>query len=185
MERASDVLTAEHRGIERMLRILEAAAAKVERGEKVPVEAFSDAVDFVRGFADGCHHAKEEKTLFPLLEQRGIPRQGPIGVMLSEHEAGRRYVGQMAASLEGYARGDAAATRTLTENAREYIALLRQHIMKEDNVLFPMSDRVLTGDDQKGLVERFEEIEREEIGEGVHEQYHGMLDRLEREMGIA
>jgi hypothetical protein len=43
-----------------------------------------------------------------------------------------------------------------------------------------MGDRVLTEDDQKGLVERFEEI-----GEGVHEQYHEMLDRLERELGLS
>jgi hemerythrin-like domain-containing protein len=185
MERASDVLMSEHRGIERMLRIVETAAAKVEKGEKIAPEVFANAIDFIRGFADGCHHAKEEKTLFPLLEQRGIPRQGPIGVMLSEHEAGRRYVGAMSISLEGYARGDREATSALTQNAREYVGLLRQHIMKEDNILFPMGDRVLTEDDQKGLVERFEEIERQEIGEGVHEQYHEMLDRLERELGLA
>ncbi len=185
MERASDVLMSEHRGIERMLTILDAAADKVEKGESVPSNVFTRAIEFIRGFADGCHHAKEERTLFPVLEERGIPRQGPIGVMLSEHEEGRQYVRAMAEAMAGYDRGDAAAKQSLVENARAYTSLLRLHIMKEDGVLFPMSDRVLSEEDQRQLVERFEEIEREEIGVGVHEKYHGMIDDLEVEMGIA
>ena len=185
MERASDVLRSEHRGIERMLRVLEVAADRVEGGQSVPGAVFTRVVEFIRGFADGCHHAKEERTLFPLLEERGIPRQGPIGVMLREHEEGRRYVRAMAAAIEGYERGDPAARRALVENARGYTTLLRLHIMKEDNVLFPMSDRALSEEEQRGLVERFEEIEREEVGEGVHEKYHEMIDELEREMGLA
>lgn len=185
MERASDVLRSEHRGIERMLRIVETASDRVESGQQVPAAVFRSAVDFIRGFADACHHAKEEGRLFPLLEERGIPRQGPIGVMLSEHEEGRGYVRGMAGVIEGFERGDAVAVRSLIENARGYTGLLRQHIMKEDNVLFPMGDRVLTSEDQQQLVEEFEEIERKEMGEGVHERYHAVLDELEREMGLA
>jgi hemerythrin-like domain-containing protein len=185
MERASDVLMREHRGIERMLRILEVAAARVERGQSVPAAVFTRAIEFIRGFADGCHHAKEERTLFPVLEARGIPQEGPIGVMLREHEEGRQYVRAMAAATDGYERGDPAARQALVENARGYTTLLRQHIMKEDSVLFPMSDRVLSEEDQRQLVERFEEIEREEVGEGVHERYHGTIEELERELGLA
>lgn len=185
MERASDVLMSEHRGIERMLTIVETACDRVESGKGVPSTVFPSAVDFIRGFADACHHAKEEGKLFPLLEKRGVPRQGPIGEMLNEHEEGRMYVRGMAGAIEGFARSDADATGTLVENARGYTSLLRQHIIKEDSVLFPMGDRVLTPEDQQQLMEEFEEIERKEMGEGVHERYHAMLDELERELDIA
>ena len=82
-----------HRVIERMLAVLEAADAKVEAGEELPKRFFSRMTDFIRNFADRCHHGKEEDNLFPAMEKRGIPRQaGPIAVMLTEHDWGRAYV---------------------------------------------------------------------------------------------
>jgi hemerythrin-like domain-containing protein len=183
MERASDVLMSEHRNIERVLRVLEVAAVKVESGQELPADVFRKAVDFVRGYADGCHHSKEEQTLFPLLEERGVPRQGPIGVMLNEHELGRQYVAAIADAIDGYERGDAESAQAIAENARNYAGLLRLHIMKEDNVLFRMSDQALSDEDQKRLLARFEEIDHEE-GD-ARERYEGMIDALEREVGIA
>src|SRR5512136_1160927 len=94
---ATDTLKSEHRGVERMLAIVEAAANRLQAGQAVPADLFLNAVDFFRGFTDGCHHAKEETKLFPAMEQRGIPHAGgPIGVMLAEHEMGRTYVRAMA-----------------------------------------------------------------------------------------
>jgi hemerythrin-like domain-containing protein len=182
VERATDVLKNEHRGIERMLAIVDAAAAKVQRGEDIPANVFERAIDFARGFTDKCHHAKEERHLFPALEERGIPRQGPIGVMLAEHAEGRRHIVALARALEGYRQGDNTARTKVAESSEAYTALLRSHILKEDNVLFPMADSRLSEADQKELAERFEQVEREEIGEGVHERYHRMIEELEREL---
>jgi len=58
------------------------------------------------------------------------------------------------------------------------VALLRAHIDKEDNVLFPMADQLLTAADQKELTEAFEKVEAEEIGEGVHDKYHQLAHEL-------
>ena len=65
---ATDVLKDEHRGIERMLAIVEAASSRLAAGGDVPADLYLNAVDFFRGFTDGCHHAKEEAKLFPALE---------------------------------------------------------------------------------------------------------------------
>ena len=107
---ATDVLKDEHRGVERMLAIVEAAGKRLEAGGDVPADLYLNAVDFFRGFTDGCHHAKEEEKLFPALEQRGVPREGgPIGVMLAEHEQGRAYVRAMAEAAGRYSKGDKSA----------------------------------------------------------------------------
>ena len=181
----TDELRTEHRAIERMLAVLEAAAQRIEQGERVPPDVFRQAVDFVRNFADRCHHAKEEENLFPRMEARGVPRDGgPIGVMLFEHDEGRAFVGAVAGAIDVYERDGQAAARVIVENARGYVDLLRQHITKEDNVLFPMADRVLTAADQAELERRFELIEAERMGPGVHERYHRLLDELERELGL-
>ena len=178
---ATDVLKDEHRGIERMLAIVEAATQRLQAGGDVPADLYLKAVDFFRGFTDGCHHAKEEEKLFPTLEQRGVPREGgPIGVMLAEHEQGRAYVRAMAEVANRYSKGDKSAGAALIESGRGYVGLLRQHIAKEDGILFPMADRMLSGEEQAQLAEEFEVIERERTGPGEHERYHHMLDELEQ-----
>lgn len=176
----TEILKEEHRVIERVLSVLEKAVTRLERGEQLPKDLFPKVVEFIRGFADRCHHGKEEGSLFPLLERQGIPRQGgPIGVMLSEHEEGRRWVKVMDDAGTRYSRGEEGAGRDLIEGARGYSQLLRAHIGKEDHVLFPIADRVLSETDQAGLLERFETVEQEEMGEGVHERYHHLVEDLE------
>jgi hemerythrin-like domain-containing protein len=178
---ATDVLKDEHRGVERMLAIVEAAGKRLEAGGDVPADLYLSAVDFFRGFTDGCHHAKEEEKLFPAMEKRGVPREGgPIGVMLAEHEQGRAYVRAIAEAAARYSKGDKSAASALIQNGRGYVELLRQHIAKEDRVLFPMADKVLSGAEQAQLFEAFETIERERTGPGEHERYHHVLDELER-----
>ncbi|HEU4759885.1 MAG TPA: hemerythrin domain-containing protein [Dehalococcoidia bacterium] len=183
---ATEELVTEHRAIERMLAVLEAAAQRLEAAQRVRPNLFREAADFVRNFADRCHHGKEEENLFPRLEQRGVPSGGgPIGVMLFEHEEGRGFIGAIEAAIPAYERGDPAAGRAIAENALAYVELLRGHIWKEENVLFPMADQVLSAEDQDDLTERFERVETEVMGQGVHERYHELLDALEREMALA
>lgn len=178
---ATEVLKNEHRAIEEMLNVVEAAANRLAAGQDVPRDLFSQAADFFRNFTDACHHAKEEGLLFPLMESHGMPRDGgPIAVMLMEHEEGRGYVRGMARAAEQYAGGDAAAVQALVKNVRHYVGLLRQHIMKEDSVLYNMADSLLSSVEQDDLVEQFERMEAERIGPGVHEQYHDLIAELQQ-----
>jgi hemerythrin-like domain-containing protein len=172
-------LMEEHEGIKVMLRVLDRVADRLERGEPVPVEHLEAMIDFIRGFADRCHHAKEEDLLFVAMEQAGIPREGgPVGVMLAEHEIGRNTVRGMAEATEAYTAGDAGAGSRFADHARRYVALLSQHIDKEDSILYPLADQYLTADQQAALVEGFERIEHEVVGHGKHEAYHRLLDDL-------
>jgi hemerythrin-like domain-containing protein len=178
---ATDVLKNEHRGVERMLAIVEAASNRLTTGGDVPVELYLKAVDFFRGFTDGCHHAKEESKLFPALEQHGVSREGgPVGVMLAEHKMGRTYVRAMAEAAARYSQGDKLAASGLVQSGRSYVSLLRQHIAKEDGILFPLADRVLSAEEQARLSDEFDVIEREQTGPGEHERYHHILDELEQ-----
>jgi hemerythrin-like domain-containing protein len=178
--KASQVLKDEHRGIERMLNALEKEAARIEAGQEVNVTLVDQGVDFLRNFADACHHHKEEKELFPALERAGVPVEGgPIGVMLADHEEGRKHIRSMANAVEAYKAGDTAAAATLAASARAYVELLRGHIWKEDNVLFKMADQALPDTVQEELVASFDRIETDHMGPGVHERYHQMLDELD------
>lgn len=175
--RATDKLKDEHRAIEGMLDILERVCERIEAGEAVDREHPVRIVEFFRIFADRCHHGKEEGVLFPALEGVGVPREGgPIGVMLQEHDMGREFVRAMGEAISDE-RFDKAK---FVGSARGYIDLLRQHIAKEDNILFRIAGTFLTEGTQKELLERFDEVERERIEPEKHEECLRTLSELKR-----
>ncbi len=182
--RATIVLMDEHRVIERVLSALEKALQRLERGEGVEAEFFLKAAEFSQGFADGCHHRKEEGALFPAMVSSGLPREsGPISVMLAEHEEGRRLTRAMRAAAERMGAGDPRAVGDVMTHAAAYAALLRSHIAKEDGVLFPMADQVIVPAEAARLETAFERIEKEETGEGVHDKALDLASDLERLAG--
>lgn len=165
-----------------ILMVLGAAEQEVRLSRdsgKVDAERISRMLDFFREFADACHHAKEEKHLFAMMHQRGVPEDtGPIAVMLREHDEGRRRLRAIAEALPQAADGVSPAVEAVQENLAAYIEMLQNHIDKEDNILYPYADQLLTAEDQQALSESFEKIEAEEIGEGVHEKYHQLAHAL-------
>jgi hemerythrin-like domain-containing protein len=179
MAEATKILRHEHEAILNMLGVVEQTAGELETCRPVRPEALEEQLEFLRIFADQCHHGKEERLLFPMLESKGIPREGgPIAVMESEHERGRQLIRQMSEALELYRRDPAQASPSWAASAREYARLLRQHIEKENNVLFRMAESVLTPAEQEELGRQFDRLEVEEIGEGTHQRLHAMMDRL-------
>jgi hemerythrin-like domain-containing protein len=176
-EKPTEILSDEHRVIERVLSGLEQLTNLPLRDS---LERWQKALDFFHHFADECHHFKEEKVLFPAMEAHGIPNEGgPIGMMLSEHEQGRAHVRSMLAAVEQIASGNAAVAEPLFSHARAYLALLREHIRKEDDVLFRMADEVIPQDEQLQILEQFEAHETEEMGAGAHEKYLNIAHELE------
>jgi hemerythrin-like domain-containing protein len=180
--KATDELKNEHQGIELMLRILQAIAGKLGQGEQIGSGQLNGIMEFLSIFVDKCHHGKEEEFLFPALEAAGVPREGgPIGVLMGEHEQGRKLVARLKNAVTNYTSGDKTAAANVQVIVDEYVALLIQHIEKENNVLFAMADAKLDTAKDNELFEAFEQLEKERIGLGKHEEFHALLNRLEHE----
>ncbi|MGQ9627286.1 MAG: hemerythrin domain-containing protein [Anaerolineae bacterium] len=181
--RPTEKLKEEHKAIKLILKILEKACVRLESGEEVNPEHLEQILEFIKLFADKCHHGKEEDLLFLAMEEAGFPREGgPIAVMLMEHDLGRNYVKGMSEDVAQYKAGELEISSKIVENARNYIALLTQHIEKEDNILYPMADMHLSEEKQRELIEEFEKLEHERIGIGKHEELHKLLHHLEKEV---
>lgn len=180
---ATNILSSEHRVIENVLDSLDAGVVRLKAGEDFRPGFFIQAADFIKGFADGCHHMKEEGVLFKEMVERGVPvENGPIGAMLFEHEKGRGYTRQIRLAAEHLQSGDPSAKHDLIDAALGYTNLLRAHIYKEDNMLFPLADKVIPVADQAAVLEGFERVEHEETGEGVHEKYLALAQALALEV---
>jgi len=176
---ATDVLRHEHDAIVRMLDVSAVVAARLAAGAQVEPEILAQLLEFFRLFADRCHHGKEEELLFPLLERKGLLRAGgPIGVMLDEHTQGRAQMQRMTAAAEAYRNGDANAGQRWASAMNRYAALLRQHIDKENHILFELADRLMTPAEQAEMVAAFERSEIEKMGAGTHERLHALMDQL-------
>lgn len=176
----SAVLKSEHKVILRVLSVLDRLATRFEHREGFEREALGRCVEFFRLFADACHHAKEEDLLFPVLESRGIPREGgPIGMMLYEHTVARRHTAEMGAALDAVGAGDMGGEGRFVDAARAYIELLTNHIYKEDNVLFNMGDQVMNAGDQESLCSKFGEVGCRAFGGKSKQQLEAIADELE------
>jgi hemerythrin-like domain-containing protein len=180
--KATEILVEEHEVIWRVLDALETSAQKLRQGEEIRPGFFLEAADFIKNFADGCHHKKEEGVLFIAMAEAGVPVQGgPIGVMLTEHEQGRLFTRQMYEAAQQWQAGEMSAKDKVVQNALDYVNLLRQHIQKENHILFPMANATIPAERQEKIEQDFEHVEHEETGAGVHEKYLALAEALEKE----
>ena len=180
---ATKILMDEHRLIERTLDAMQRAAERVQQGEELRPAFFINAALFIKNYADGCHHHKEEGRLFAAMSKAGNTAGGPIGVMLAEHEQGRELTAAMLEAAQNWERGNMEARLYAAHNALGYVALLRQHIQKEDNVLFPLADYAVPAEQREKLDADFEQARQAEESTGVHEKYQALAEVLEKESG--
>ncbi len=184
-ERPSAILKNEHRTIERVLRVLGFLIERSRSGEGFELASLKRCVEFFRLFADACHHGKEEDLLFPVLESRGVPRDGgPIGVMLNEHRQARELTSAMDDALTAIESGDSGGEARFRDIAAHYITLLTNHIHKEDHVLFRMGDNVMTENDQDSLCSGFCEVACGLFGGQRQEELEKIADELESAYGL-
>ena len=174
MNRAINDLVHEHGAVLSALQVLKGIASRLEAGEAVEESDISDIIGFLKLFADRCHHGKEEGLLFPALVGAGLPKgSGPVGVMLQEHERARGLIAAMEAS--SFPKLDPARFAAAVEG---YVDLLGRHIAKENDILFPLAEKVLTERQFAEMGEAFDRHEASTVGAGRHEELHGLLERL-------
>ena len=174
MRKPTDTLREEHRVILRAIALLEVAVGRLTDGRPLPEGWWETLLDWLRGFADLNHHAKEETLLFPALAQAGVPATGgPVSVMLEEHTEGRGLVQAMA---HGH-------VDRRVEAARRYAHLLRDHIDKENGVLLPLADAVLDPESQLLLARAFEEVEAGQGRAASLDHAEAGLERLATRLG--
>ena len=160
-ETPTQTLIAEHAVILQGLAALEEKLTAWEAGAPADRAYVEKAVEFLQSFADRCHHGKEEDILFKtMVEELDFPRTaGPVAVLTREHEQGRAFLRKIGAAAAVLGQ-DPDALRQVIESGRGYIQLLRIHIDRENNVVFPMVDQFLDDADNARLARQFEEFER-------------------------
>lgn len=179
MKAAIQELMDDHQVILRMLGVLQGLCARLDKGGRVDFADLDAAIDFIKAFADHCHHGKEEDLLFPAMEGAGFPRDGgPIGVMLMEHARGREFVKALSNATARLKAGESAAAKEVAGAARGYVELLVGHIHKEDNILYPMALDALPDPAWKTMEKDFARVESERMGPKKRAAFIALVERL-------
>lgn len=178
-KRPTEVLEEEHHFIQKVVGAMAVLIEALEAGKEVEEKTLQDIVEFMRTFADKCHHGKEETHLFPALEMKGVPMRGcPLGALIAEHQKGRALVSELAEATKAY-RGNPLVRESLVKSLGGLTELYPNHIWKEEYLAFPMADKILSLDEQRDLYEKFEMVEKE-IGLDVHQRFEQFAVELER-----
>jgi hemerythrin-like domain-containing protein len=173
------ILREEHDNILKGLEVLEVCAERLEGGDDLSPDILERFIEFFRLYADRTHHGKEEDLLFPAMIDRGFSReQGPIHCMLADHEHNRAVTRAMVAAAEDYRGGDRSAGSRYAEAAREYVRALREHIQKENLVLFVMAEQAIPAQDEAGLLAKFHDVDENKIGRAEIRRLTGLIDSL-------
>jgi hemerythrin-like domain-containing protein len=170
----------EHRIIEKALRGLSGICVRLETGEEVPAEVISDILDFIGGFADRYHHGKEEKYLFPVLQQGKVFNDELFDALNQEHEVERILTAEMDSFLRQVKAGQDLDVQLLAKAALRYIDHLTRHIRHEDSILFRLADELLDESEKENLSENFRNAAIE-LGLGEIERYEQVAAHLERD----
>jgi hemerythrin-like domain-containing protein len=155
---AIELLTNEHRHIERVLDVLQRAIEHGRQGGPVPEVLFERAAHFLLSYVDGSHGAKEEE-LFQAITAQGLNMgEGMLAAMKSQHELGHELAEALREAAQAWQRGQATAEDVYAA-AERYVRLHRGHTEVEESKLFPLCRRLLAGEGLERVRARFARIE--------------------------
>ena len=183
MARWIDELMMDHARIERALVMIERQA---DRSDGFDAATVSALLEFLFEYGERFHNQKEEQGLFPLLGERGLPvNGGPIAVMLSEHQSERDYLSKLLPLTMQIKEKMELATETYREELKAYTALTKDHIWKENDILYPMGRKVLTKEDDDYLIGIFSGQLAVMPGQGVGyiDRWESLLEAVENSTG--
>lgn len=177
-QKATQVLEDEHHIIQDVAASLATVGEDIETGKLVASKTLRNLAHFLEVFVAKCHHVKEEAYLFAILEKRGVPPGGcPLAVLSHEHAKLRALISQFVDSVELYISTHGEARTTLGKTINALLELIPGHIWKEDFLLLPMADKILTPEEQEILLAQFAQVESE-IGPGIHHGFERLVTAL-------
>jgi hemerythrin-like domain-containing protein len=181
-------LMIEHRLIERLLKFMGQELRRVKDNIAVDPEfAFVDpvfidtAVDFIRTYADRCHHGKEEDILFKALAAKELSPElrQVMDDLIKEHAWARETTAGLVKAKEGYLMEKPGALADLVAHLEKLVEFYPQHIDKEDKHFFIPCMSYFSDAEKTALLERMYEFDRLLI----HEKYRSVVEGLEQRRG--
>lgn len=171
-------LMIEHRLIEKMLNITNKELDIIKKERKVNSVFIDTIVDFIRTYADRTHHGKEENILFKKLESKKLNSYDRIIMqeLVDEHITARKAVKDLLEANNKYIGGNSESIDMIIEKLYFLINFYPKHILKEDKVFFPNTEKYFTNNELDNMLNDFWEFDKKMI----HEKYNKLYESLSK-----
>jgi len=178
---STGLLSEEHSVILRMLGCLERAADAMRTSRAVCDAEFVKILMLMNVLICRGHYLKERRLLTILRDKGHRPPAG----LVEEHRDSMDFIAAMLKSLPGAANGERSATCMLTENAMACVGFMRAHIVREEKLVFPLADAILTEADGEDLAAAYCRVDLETGGPLCGEMADVIEESLARRLGAA
>lgn len=157
---ATTALEHEHRSVETVVEAISTIADHLEQGRRIDTSLLTEVVFFFRVFADQCQTSKEDDLLFPALEAKCMsPGTCPIAGLRNDHRQAGSLTLNLLEAADAYKAGRGSANELLARTLRHLAELYREHIWKENYLILPLAEKVLSADEQDRLSQAFQGME--------------------------
>ena len=179
---STESLRRDHELIEKVIKAMQSTIELLNDKKQIPESILLPVIDFSKNFTDVCHHTKEEKSLFPALEEAGMPTtMGPIAMMLLDHQRSREIGNEMEKSAKEYL--SSGNSEKLIADMQLYVDHITEHLWKENNKLFMMAEARLQNV-SKIVNEELDTIEKSQLNDlgKSRQHYEELAENLTRDV---
>lgn len=171
-------LMIEHRLIERMVRLMNEELIRERKRAKAGLGFLGEAVDFIRKYADQCHHGKEEDILFREMAKKRLDsrHRRRMNRLVREHKMGRNSVKRLVAAIAAYKEGKMPALRGIKKELKWLAEFYPQHIAKEDKGFFIPAMSYFNKEEQERMLLEFCRFD----GPSIQKDYRLAIERMEK-----
>jgi len=178
MQRALTIIKDEHRAMAAVLRGLQYLIQQIRNGQAKPdFRLMKSMLDYIEAFPDRLHHPKEDEYLYRILRERTDEVTATLDLLEHEHQQEPAWLASLRATLKAYEQ-DAAGFEAFSQEVEHYVASHFSHMNKEEDVVMPVAEQVLTAEDWTTIDAAFRSNEDPIVGAGTQREFRELFRRI-------
>ncbi len=173
MAKIIDALRDEHENIETLLGVLEHELELFDRNQRPDYDILQSIIQYFEDFPQSCHHPKEE-MIFEKLRARDPRAAAAYGDVDAEHETEARRLRRFADAVNAVLADQEVLRETFHLAVHDFIKNQREHLKKEEALLFPAAAKALTAGDWADIDAHMADKTDPLFGGAVEEKFHSL-----------
>lgn len=179
MPKTLNIIRDEHRSIAAILHGMEYLVQRIRaRRKKVDPRVFHAMLYYLDTFSERMHHPKEDQYLFKAMRERSAEADTHIADLEEDHVRGADALRRLAQCLIRYEEGGEQEFAAFEREVENFVRNYRDHMRKEEDVVFPLAERLLSALDWQAIDRAFEENRDPLAGERDTRDFEKLFDRI-------
>jgi hemerythrin-like domain-containing protein len=179
MPKIIDILLEEHQNIEKLLLVLEHELGVFDRSERADYEILQTIIQYFQDYPESCHHPKEE-MIFEKLKARDPAAAERVGDVEGDHEVEAKRLRSFARAVDAVLADQEFLRENFHMAVHDFVDHQRQHLEKEERLLFPAAVKALRPEDWAEIDARLDDRKDPLFNSVVEEKFHDLQKTILR-----